>query len=455
MKAATRRSFLGTMGLGAASLALDRQAFSAPRPETRPMKARPDLLDAQSPKGIEVFQLTDESVPSSHVYMEAQVFTPDSKRLILHCSAHPHGSSQHDREHRYLVCDIEGGCRLTPITDEVGATAPSVSPDGKTLYYFVNETTVGGGRLTLKRVGLDGSGRETILVVDKPLPDTAFRPSGIYPLSTISSDGKRLALSAFLGDGNTKDAPFGLMVFDIARAAVRLILQGQTWCNVHPQFCRSTEPSTSLGPGPEPARDILIQENHGNVCSEKGAIVRLVGPEGCDIHVVRDDGSDFRNMPWGRDGNEHPQGHQCWRGASTRAITSTGTRQPRENQLIESPPAPFAGHVGIRTPGAVRNHLTRTFPNPSFCHFGTDIAGRRIVSDAFAKGAWAIYLADLSPKEGEPLEKWWYLLSPRASVKKQTHPHPFLSPDGALAFFNSDEAGVLQAYMIRGLPGLT
>jgi len=27
-----------------------------------------------------------------------------------------------------------------------------------------------------------------------------------------------------------------------------------------------------------------------------------------------------------------------------------------------------------------------------------------------------------------------------------------LSPDGTLGFFNSDESGILQAYMLRGLP---
>jgi Tol biopolymer transport system component len=29
--------------------------------------------------------------------------------------------------------------------------------------------------------------------------------------------------------------------------------------------------------------------------------------------------------------------------------------------------------------------------------------------------------------------------------------HPFLSPDGTMGFFNSDESGLLQAYMITGL----
>ena len=54
------------------------------------MILRPDLLDADSPEGIEVVQLTDEEdVPGSHVYMEAQVFTPDSRRFVLHRSAHP------------------------------------------------------------------------------------------------------------------------------------------------------------------------------------------------------------------------------------------------------------------------------------------------------------------------------------------------------------------------------
>ena len=85
-----------------------------------------------------------------------------------------------------MLCDLENRCALHPLTDEPGGTGPSVSPDGQFLYYFVNETTVGGCKLALKRVRLDGTDRETIVVVDSPLPDTSFRPSKIYPLSTIS-----------------------------------------------------------------------------------------------------------------------------------------------------------------------------------------------------------------------------------------------------------------------------
>jgi hypothetical protein len=403
------------------------------------IKPRPDLLDKDSPKSLEVVQLTTEAdVPGSHLYMEAQVFTMDSKRFVLHRSATAHGGSQHDPRHQYLLCDLEDGCSLHPLTEETGVTGASVSPDGRYVYYFHNETKLNGGRLSLKRVGLDGTRRETIVVVDSPLPGTKFRPSHVYPLSTISVDGRRVAISAFLGDGNSEDAQYGLMVFDVDKAAVGLVIHGQTWCNMHPQYCRSTDPDAM--------HDLLIQENHGNVAGKDGSIKILVSGAGADIHVVRDDGANFRDMPWGRDGNEFCQGHQCWRGRTTWAITSTGTRKPPEAQLIEGQAAPHAGHLGIRTPGAVRNDLSREFPKPRFYHFATDIAGRRLISDA-PQGR--IYVAEFGEPGKAPLRDFKYLLNTRSSGKKEAHVHPFLSPDGAMAFFNSDESGILQAYMVR------
>lgn len=408
------------------------------------MNPRSDLWTAACPEGLEVFQLTtEEMVPSSHIYMEAQIFTPDSKRLILHRSAHPHGSDPHDPEHQYLICDLENNGALIPITEEIGATAPSISPDGKTLYYFVDETIPGGGRLTLKRVGMDGTDRAPLVVVDAPIPGTSFRPCRPYPLSTISSDGQRLAISAFLGDGQTEHAPWGLLAFDIESATVELVIHGQTWCNMHPQYSRSIEPAAS--------RDILIQENHGNVCDATGACTKLTGGEGADIHVVRDDGTHLRDLPWGRDGNEFCQGHQCWVGRSTRAITSTSTREPKSCRLIAAQAVSHVGHLGTQTPGGRRNDLSRTFPHPDFHHFATDIAGRRLISDAGPRDrGGAIYLADLSSDETAPLEHIVFLLHPRSSWEKGAHVHPFLSPDGSSGFFNSDESGILQAYMVRG-----
>ncbi len=250
------------------------------------MILRQDLLTSASPAGLQVYQLTSEGVPSSHLYMEAQVVSPDSKRLLVHRSAHAHGSDKHDPEHQYLVCDLDSGGAFLPLTTEVGATAPSVSPDGKWVYYFVNETEVGGGRLTLRRVRMDATERETLLVIDAPIAGTDLRPSHIYPLSTIRSDGDSLALSCFLRDGERDDLPWGLMVFDLRAATVRVVLQGTDWINIHPQYSRSLDPVAK--------HDILVQQNHGYFHDPGDGAWRFShNSTGADIHVIRDDGSNF------------------------------------------------------------------------------------------------------------------------------------------------------------------
>jgi hypothetical protein len=234
------------------------------------------------------------------------------------------------------------------------------------------------------------------------------------------------------------------MVFDIRAATVSLIIHGQSWCNMHPQYSRSRDRAES--------HDILIQENHDNVADPRGNVTKLVGGVGADIHVIRDDGTNFRNMPWGRDGNEACQGHQCWRGRSHWAITSTGAHKPPEAQLIEGRAAPLADHVGINTPGGVRNDLSRDFPEPHFYHFQTDIAGERLITDAGPFNVDAsVWMGDLGEPGKDAMRNWRYLLCPKSTCDKGSHIHPFLSPDGKLGFFNSNESGLLQAYMIRGL----
>ena len=408
------------------------------------MRQRSDLLTDSCLEGLEVFQLTTEAIPSSHIYMEAQIFTPDSQTLIVHRSAHPHGSDPKDPAHQYLLCDLGDEGALTPITTELGATAPSISPDGDVLYYFINDTTPGvGGRLTLKQVRLDGTQREEIAVVDGVLPGAPGPFSRPYPLSTISSDGQRVAISGFLGDGSMADAPWGLLVFDIPTAEVRLILQGASWCNVHPQYCRSKDPLA--------AHDLLVQENHGNECDAEGVFTKLTGGNGADIHVIADDGTNMRDLPWGRDGNEFCQGHQCWIGDSERALTSTGKRDPQCAELIEARAVPHVGHEGLNTPGGVRNDLSREHSQPDFYHFATDAAGTRLITDAGPRDTGgALWLGTIPTDETGAIEDWTYLMNPGSSWQKNTHIHPFLSPDGRTGFFNSDESGTLQCFMVRG-----
>jgi len=408
------------------------------------MLARPDLVRPLSPEGTMVHQLTTETeVPSCHIYMEAQIFSPDSERFVLHRSANAHRPQRGDPEHRYMVCDLENGGELIPITEEINAIGPSVSPDGEWFYYFVDRTEVGGGSLTLKRVHLDGTERQTILVVDAPIPGTNLRPSFVAARSGISSDGKRVAFSGFLRDGEREDLPWGLMVFDVEEASVRVVLYGNDWCDMHPQYCRA----------PESSHDILVQHNHGWFYAPDGRYCRSAGGTGADVHVIRDDGTDLRDMPFGRDGNEFCQGHQCWLGRTAWGLSTTHLLDRREEQLILGQSAPCAGHIGLRTPGAVRNDMTRAFEGPHFYHFQPDAEGRRIIMDYHdAQGRQGIYVADVpeDPPSGA-LGDYRYVVNPRSSWKSEAHPHAFLSPDGSMGFFNSDEGGILQAYMVCGL----
>jgi hypothetical protein len=408
------------------------------------------LLDDQSPAGIEVFQLTSEpDVPGAHLYMEAQVFLPDSRRFLLQRAAVSHGRFREDPEHAFLVCDLEDGGKLTPLLTEIGTTAPSISPDGKWVYYILDETRVNGGRLTLKRVRPDGTEREVFLVVDSPLPETGTLPSILYRLSTISSDSRRMALGCFLGDGRTVNADWGLLIFDLTRPGVRVLNLGRMGSNLHAQYCRDTDPEAS--------HDLLIQDGHGSEFNEQGEMTERWGKEpGVDIHVIRDNGTNLRSMPWGRDASERCQGHQCWRGRTGWAITSTSTRLPDRPEemvatLIESLPVATDGHLGLHTAGGHRNMLTDGFSDPQFWHFATDRSGDRLISDYHIKGGGeSVYLADLR-KPGEGPATFHYLVNTGTTGRKETHSHPFLSPDGRSGFFNSDCTGRCEAYIIRGL----
>jgi hypothetical protein len=223
--------------------------------------------------------------------------------------------------------------------------------------------------------------------------------------------------------------------------AVELILHGPSWCNVHPQYSRSQSAS----------HDLLIQQNHGNTCDAQGQFTRLVGGNGADIHVIADDGTNLRDLPWGRDGNEFCQGHQCWIGISERALTSTGKREPKAAELIEARAVAHVGHNGINTPGTTRNDLSRNHAQPDFYHFATCAAGKRLITDAGSKdSSGALWLGTIPGDETAAIEDWTYLCNPGSSWGKMTHIHPFLSPDGNAGFFNSDESGTLQCYMVRG-----
>ena len=417
----------------------------------RQCRERPDLLGEQSPEGMRVTQISaDAERPHSHIYMEARVFTPDSRRFVFQRFLDPADIDTRSSRREYLLCDIEDGYSFIQLTDEEGAIGPSVSPDGRYLYYFVDRTVAGGGWWAIKRVDLDTFQRETLAKFDRPLPEAGRHLSMLYVLSSISSDGARLCMSGYLGDGRSHNAPWGLVVFDVERAAASLIFEGQSFCNLHHQYSRSKDP--------EESHDILIQDNHGCDVDELGNIVTLAGGKGADVHVIRDDGSNFRCYAFGRDGVERCQGHQAWRGEQMSVVASVAIDGEERYPLLEGKPVraePGTMHHGRLIAGATRNRISRSMEREDSCHFACDPTGTRCVSDTYGyrgRHAECVIYVGVLPDEPDAVLRTRYLLHPRSSFDRSqhTHPHPFQSPDGNVVLFNSDESGLPQIYPVEG-----
>ena len=422
----------------------------------------------QIPEQMKLYQLTeDPDVAGCHIYMEAQIFSPDSKRMVLHRSAHPHGSDAMDPKHQYYLCDFDDEGRLLPLTGERGVTAPALSPDGQIFYYFVDGLHT-DGTVTLKSLDLRSWKRS---VLDRVGPDEA--PAYFfYPLSTISSDGGRLAIATGLRRQDGEGWPeHGLWIFDLERGGHRLMLHGEEFCNLHMQYCRSKEHPHLM----------MIQHNHGSRLAGKtdgaktsvgknhvaaldaaaGFALRQIRKSsdpaaentgfGLDLHLFSDEDGSWGTLPVGRDGVEFGQGHQCWRGETTRAISSTLLFQTPDTalqELVELEPFPGAVHCWNSRSGGARNRLSRRIETPHFLHFATDRRGERIVSDYEAdNGEWHLYAGRLGEMgEAAQLQCVCNLGSRKVSP---WHPHPFLSPDGRAAFFNSSASGQLQAYRLE------
>ncbi len=415
------------------------------------MIIKPDLALSDQ---VEVYQLTDlKDIPCCHVYMEAPVFTPDSKQIVLHRAAHPHGPCKDDPNHAYLLCDLDDNGRLHSLTgpEEHACTSPLVSPDGKWFYYFVDHTAETPGKLILKRVGINGTERETLFVLDGTIGETRFRASSPYPLATISADGARIALQVFLQDGYTRNNPFGLLVFDLEKGTYSLPLWGPTLCNMHAQYSRSTDPKHIY--------DLLIQENHGYISNASGKIFELSNDGYVDLHVIRDDGTNLRDLPIGGcRPRELCSGHQCWRGTSEWAISSVisiygrGRVEDQDFRLIEALPVSHQGHRGANSWWAERNEISADESDPHFNHFGVDISGTKILTE----DRDSVKFARLN-EPGQGASRDFIAVADtrmRQHLRYTVDSHPFLSPDGKFGFFNSNESTQLQAYMIKGLDAL-
>ena len=93
----------------------------------RESRRRQNLLDSDSPEGLQVLQITtDPHLISHHMYPESHMFTADSRKFIFHRMG-----VEGDAGGEYWLCDIEDGFSVRRIT-EAGETrgGVAISPDG-------------------------------------------------------------------------------------------------------------------------------------------------------------------------------------------------------------------------------------------------------------------------------------------------------------------------------------
>jgi hypothetical protein len=366
--------------------------------------------------GAVVTQLTSAAYIHTHIYPEAPVFTPDSRRFVYS------RFRSVDQPREYWICDLGaegmGANGLRPLTtpdDEPSVHGPVVTPDGQWFVYVgVPEETDRDAVPTIevRRRPLDppGAPSEVVCAIE------GFRRP--YPLGTISPDGRYYATSALRLAGPGGRPIAGILVADLHERRITCVHEGQDIFNAHVQI----DPGTG--------RDLLIQHNRGGVLDQAGTIVRLVGDEGATFYLIDIAGGNLRRLNIGRPFSRPVQGHQVWLGPSGRVL-STLVRRPGDD--------PDEGDLVSIRPGDERPvEVARGW---RFDHLAVTRDGRYFICDVPPNGE--IVVGSVATGKVRVL-----CVSGTSFGRPQyTHGHPFFSPDARQAFFNSDRTGLGQIYM--------
>lgn len=398
--------------------------------------------------GMKVLQITSDDIWHGNVYPETKVFLADDTSFLI------------STEEGHKICYPDRGYETVSILNnkEDGETITGVivSPEGRYIYYM----RITAATSALWRLDTENFKSEEMVCIDGNLPGTNVKPHHFYGIGTMSSDGKRYATSACLGDGKTPNSPFGLLTFDVEKGTVSVVASDPKLANAHLQYSKSTLPDAS--------HDLLIQMNHGCQTDASGKFIRMLRPAaegglGVDIHVISDDGTNWRDLPFGRDGIESCIGHQAWRSDSEAVITITlenddptyGMDVNSRQEIIVGwpiPTDPNAPHIGRKLPGAKRINLSEGFPDPRFCHFYAGADGKKFAFDTFfckedtVRGQRLYTGIDV----GEGPLKFEYILNNRGNFggAGSTHAHPIFTPNDKHMLFNSDVSGKSQIYMV-------
>ncbi len=436
----------------------DRFSESAPCPE---------MASTFSEPGLEVFRVTTNPDHDTHcaaMHSSFALFTPDSRRCVIE---RQNGQGRGDDwKMEYLLCDMEDGFSLRLLTDEDRARGPILSRDGKVMYYWDDQSASDKPRILLKQIDLNTFRRETLLVVDTPVPGIGRIPRGgqMYDMSSLRRDGKRLAASCSFYTDN--DPQYGTVVVDLEKMRVHGF-QFETY---------NWRPNGLYYRGDDPRyldHMMMCRSHFRSGTDTQGKWYSKAEPDypgWSTLHIVTDEGRRVAGLPIGDKGEgvDHP----AWRGGKYEIVTHTSSTKTapywRGIMLCADPIVCSAADAvkGCRIPGGRRFELTRKIVRPDECHHSWDQSGTRVVADT---EGWAgrgtpvpmgpsahLWIGTVIEKAGEdPYVLPKFLLNPRSSWTGNywTEVQPAMSPDGKTILFNSDWLGVTghpQVFAVRG-----
>ena len=416
--------------------------LSSARSEAKPC---PEMHNIVTDANLTVVQVTTDAESEGHSPEMLNVpvsYSADGRRMVFCRKRHVFAGKP---RLEVTLCLIDRGWALLPLTCEEGVGGYALTPDGRYLYYVVDETTrQQAGRVLLKRVDLEQGRRETLMVLDGPVPGVGRPPRGGFMVgeASLSRDGRKLATSApFCTDDESLHA---CLVFELDTLRVRaFVFDPGGWRPVG-HYCQH----------PAHADEMLIFDDHVYAGFDNAgqwfSRPRDVGASRT-YHVVRDDGTLLASCPVGRVPGEGGPNHAIWRGARYEVachMSLFNTAPHWRGGLILCEPlacAPADRDRGAAIPGARRWELTRHIRRPDCFHMAFDPSGTRMVSDTegvHGVGETSLLYIGTIADVRDPFLLPRYVLHPNSSQHSySTQPKPSLTPDGRWLFFRSDWLG--------------
>lgn len=437
--------------------------------EARPC---PEMHTTVTDPALAITQITTDLDHHAHtpkMTVGHDFFTPDSQRFIfarMRDAGKEDGRAAAHRGYEWTLCEIGDGYALRRLTDEPNVNAGVLSRDGRSFYYFIDNSGEAKPHVLLKRIDLATFRTETMLVIDTPVDGIGRVPRGgyMYGWASMRSDGKAICAScSFFTDD---DPLYATLIVDLEKCGVRgFVFEPYNWRPVG-DYYRGDDASKvdHLLMGRSHQRSGM--DVHGKWYSQKEPTWTGRGT----LHVVTDEGAQVATLPLGGPGEgvDHPS----WRGGRWEVTTHssrTDTAAHWRGTIMCAEPIACAEadqFKGAAIPGARRFELTRKLIRPENCHYAWDQSGTHLVADT---EGWAgrntavplgpaayLWLGTVVEDGGEdPYIKPKFLLNPKSSWTGDywTEVQPAMSPDRETIFFNSDwlcRTGHPQLFAVRG-----